>query len=335
MSTITEDKPATAHRPAPGDRARRLGKVVATEDFWVNATAPVALVAIMVVFSFLSPAFLTVGNLSGMLSDATIPVTLALAATFAVTLAGIDLSLAATVALGSVTAGVAYDAGWSIWACFAVAMATGLAIGLLNGFFVGWVKIPDFIVTLGSLSLVMGLSLIVSDGQPVQMFSTVLTTIGGDSIGPLRYNIAIALIVAVLLHILLFHTSFGVHLLATGDNTASAKAMGLKVARIKLAGYAIGGALAGLASIQLISFISSSQPTTNTDYLLKAIAAVVLGGVNLFGGRATIVGPVLGAILLTVLQQGLTLIGVEAYYEPLVIGIVVLAAATLMRGRNS
>ena len=104
--------------------------------------------------------------------------------------------------------------------------------------------------------------------------------------------------------------------------------------RVKLAGYMICGAMGGFGAIMLTSYIGSSQPATNTDYLLKAIAAVVLGGVSLFGGRATIVGPVIGAVLLTFLQSGLTLLGVSAFYSPLVIGIVVIAAATLMRGRK-
>ena len=137
-----------------------------------------------------------------------------------------------------------------------------------------------------------------------------------------------------MLHIVLFHTRFGTHLLAVGDNPDAAKAMGLKVPRIKLAGYMICGAMGGLGAVLLTSYIGSSQPATNTDYLLKAIAAVVLGGVSLFGGRATIYGPVIGAILLTFLQSGLTLLGVSAFYSPLVIGIVVIAAATLMRGRK-
>jgi len=182
--------------------------------------------------------------------------------------------------------------------------------------------------------VVMGLSLIISQGKPVAIAERSLTAVSTMSVAGIRVNFLVAIAVAIVLHIVLFRTRFGTHLLAVGDNADAAKAMGLKVPRIKLAGYMICGGMAGIAAIMLTSYIGSSQPATNTDYLLKAIAAVVLGGVSLFGGRATIYGPVIGAVLLTFLQSGLTLLGVSAFYSPLVIGIVVIAAATLMRGRK-
>lgn len=316
------------------ERVREAFRRFSTEDAWTKLTAPVALILLVVVFSILKPRFASWPSITSMLADSTIPIVLALGATFAVTLAGIDLSLAATVALGSVTMAVAYQAGWPLVLCCLVALATGLAVGTLNGTFIGWVRIPDFIVSLGALSLVMGAGLIISQGKPVLIQERALTAISTMSFGGIRLNFLIAIAIAVLLHVVLFHTRFGTHVLAVGDNPEAATAMGLKVSRIKLAGYMICGLMGGVGAVMLTSYIGSSQPATNTDYLLKAIAAVVLGGVSLFGGRATIYGPVLGAILLTFLQSGLTLLGVSAFYSPLVIGIVVIAAATLMRGRK-
>ncbi|MGE3194426.1 MAG: ABC transporter permease [Microbacteriaceae bacterium] len=316
------------------ERVREAFRRFSTEDAWTKLTAPVALILLVLVFSILKPRFASWPSITSMLADSTIPIVLALGATFAVTLAGIDLSLAATVALGSVTMAVAYQAGWPLVLCCLVALATGLAVGTLNGTFIGWVRIPDFIVSLGALSLVMGAGLIISQGKPVLIQERALTAISTMSFGGIRLNFLIAIAIAVILHIVLFHTRFGTHVLAVGDNPEAATAMGLKVSRIKLAGYMICGLMGGVGAVMLTSYIGSSQPATNTDYLLKAIAAVVLGGVSLFGGRATIYGPVLGAILLTFLQSGLTLLGVSAFYSPLVIGIVVIAAATLMRGRK-
>jgi ribose/xylose/arabinose/galactoside ABC-type transport system permease subunit len=300
----------------------------------MKLAAPAALIALTIVFTALNPRFLSWASVSTMLADSTIPIVLALGATFAVSLAGIDLSLAATVALGSVTMAAAYQAGLPLVVCCLIALLTGLAVGAINGTFIGWVRIPDFIVTLGSLSVVMGLSLIISQGKPVQIGERALTAVSTMSLAGIRINFLVAIALAIVLHIVLFHSRFGTHLLAVGDNADAAKAMGLKVPRIKLAGYMICGGMGGVGAILLTSYIGSSQPATNTDYLLKAIAAVVLGGVSLFGGRATIYGPVVGAILLTFLQSGLTLLGVSAFYSPLVIGIVVIAAATLMRGRK-
>lgn len=322
--------------PASGrsNLPRTIKKHLGNEDLWTTATAPVALVLLTIVFSILNPRFITWPSVTSMLADSTIPIVLALGATFAVTLAGIDLSLASTVALGSVTMGVAYQAGWPLVLCAIVAIMTGVLVGMFNGAIIGWGRIPDFIVTLGTMSLVMGLGLIVSQGRPVQIPDFALAFVSVQGIGGIRYNFLIAVGIAVLLHVLLFHTRFGTHLLAVGDNTDAAKAMALKVPRIKLAGYIICGAMGGVGAVMLTSYIGSSQPATNTDYLLKAIAAVVLGGVSLFGGRATMIGPVIGAVLLTFLQSGLTLLGVSAFYSPLVIGIVVIAAAMLMRGRK-
>lgn len=321
-------------RPAAEAKITNVRRALGSEDTWMKLAAPVALVLLSLVFGLLNPRFLSWPSISTMLADSTIPILLALGATFAVTLAGIDLSLAATVALGSVTMATAYQSGMPLIVCCAVALMTGLAVGAVNGTFIGWVRIPDFIVTLGSLSVVMGLSLIITQGKPVPIPDRALTALSTTSLAGFRVNFLIAIAIAIVLHFVLFRTRFGTHLLAVGDNSDAAKAMGLKVPRIKLAGYMICGGMGGLAAIMLTSYIGSSQPATNTDYLLKAIAAVVLGGVSLFGGRATIYGPVIGAILLTFLQSGLTLLGVSAFYSPLVIGIVVIAAATLMRGRK-
>jgi len=331
---MTTTEPMSALGVSRSERVREALRRFGTEDAWTKLTAPVALVLLILVFSILKPRFISWPSITSMLADSTIPIVLALGATFAVTLAGIDLSLAATVALGSVTMALAYQAGWPLVLCCLVALATGLAVGALNGTFIGWVRIPDFIVSLGALSLVMGAGLILSQGKPVLIQEQALTAISTTQFGGIRLNFLIAIGIAIILHVVLFHTRFGTHVLAVGDNPEAATAMGLKVSRIKLAGYMICGLMGGVGAVMLTSYIGSSQPATNTDYLLKAIAAVVLGGVSLFGGRATIYGPVLGAILLTFLQSGLTLLGVSAFYSPLVIGIVVIAAATLMRGRK-
>ena len=321
-------------QPVRPTRRQAVKRQLGNEDVWTKVTAPVALVVLIVVFSILNPRFLSWPSVTSMLADSTIPIVLALGATFAVTLAGIDLSLASTVALGSVTMGLAYNAGLPMWLCAIVALMTGVVVGAFNGAIIGWGRIPDFIVTLGTMSLVMGIGLITSQGKPVQMPDASLSFVSVHGIGGIRYNFLIAIALGIVLHVVLFHTRFGMHLLAVGDNTDASKAMALRVPRVKLAGYVICGAMGGIGAILLTSYIGSSQPATNTDYLLKAIAAVVLGGVSLFGGRATMIGPILGAILLTFLQSGLTLLGVSAFYSPLVVGIVVIAAALLMRGRK-
>jgi ribose/xylose/arabinose/galactoside ABC-type transport system permease subunit len=317
-----------------GPSAAHWRSRVTNDDVLIKFTAPLALLVVCVTFTVLSPHFLTSGNVNGMLSDASLPIMLAIGSTFVIAIGGIDLSLAATVALSSVILGLAYQHGWPLALDCALCVVTGVAVGVVNGFVVGWIRIPDFIVTLGSLSFVMGIGLVLSGGKPVEITSKFFTDLSTNSIWIFRYDLIFAVVVAAGLHFVLFHTPFGTHLLATGGNLGAARAMGIRVARVKLACYVVCGAMGGLMAVMLTAYVGAAEPATNTDYLLQAIAAVVLGGVSLFGGRASIIGPVLGAVLLTVLSDGLTLLGVSAFYEPIVVGVVVVAAATVMRSKQ-
>jgi ribose/xylose/arabinose/galactoside ABC-type transport system permease subunit len=129
----------------------------------------------------------------------------------------------------------------------------------------------------------------------------------------------------------LFSTRFGTHVLASGGSPEAATATGISTARIKIAVYTISGVLAGLAAILLVARVGAAEPASNTAFLLNSVAAVVLGGVSLVGGRATIIGPVVGALLLTALANGLTLLGVSQFYQPVAVGTVVVLAALLTR----
>ncbi len=215
-------------------------------------------------------------------------------------------------------------------ACVLAVIASTL-VGLINGFIIAKGKITDFIVTLGTLSAAAGAALVLSNGEPVTVTSNFLLRLATGSLGPIPYFVVVALVIAVIGHIVLFHTRFGTHLLATGGDPEAARAMGINTDRVKIAAYTISGFLAGLASILLTARIGAAEPAANTSYLLNSVAAVVLGGVSLFGGRGSMVGPVVGALLLTALVNGLTLLGVSQFYQQLAIGIVVVLAALLMR----
>ena len=132
-------------------------------------------------------------------------------------------------------------------------------------------------------------------------------------------------------HVVLFHTRLGVHVLAVGGSTEAARSTGVRTVRVKMTVYLISGLLAGLAAVLLVARVGAAEPASNTSFLLNSVAAVVLGGVSLFGGRATIIGPVVGALLLASLANGLTLLGVSQFYQPLAVGIVVVLAAFLTR----
>ncbi|MFW6772955.1 ABC transporter permease [Nocardioides sp. CPCC 205120] len=338
MSTAATGTPAgpTASKATPPANRGGAGHAVTSRlrdvGFWADWAALVGLVVLVAVFTALEPSFLSSGNVTGMLSASAALVILAVAQTFVVATAGIDLSIASVTTLGIVVLGQLYAGGQSLGVAFAGAVLAGLLAGLLNGFLVAKAGITDFVVTLGMLSAASGLALVLSDGQPVTVTESFFFTISLD--GPVEmvtWIVVIAAVIAAIAHVVLFHTRFGTHVLATGGSPEAATATGISTARVKVAVYAVAGLLAGIAAIIIVARLGSTPPAANTAYLLNSVAAVVLGGVSLFGGKASILGPVFGALLLTVLLNGLTTLGVSQYYQPLSVGVVVVAAAFLMR----
>lgn len=309
----------------------RLRPAVFRPAGWVQWASLVGLVALIAVFSALDPTFISAGNIRGMLLASAILTILAVGQAFVVLTAGIDLSVASAMTFAAVLFGMAmsHDLGLAV-SCI-VAVAAGASIGVLNGTIIAKGKITDFIVTLGALSAASGAALILSDGKPITVISPPLFKLSAGGIGLIPYTFMIAVAVAVIAHVVLFKTPFGTHVLATGGSLEAAQAMGIRTSRIKIAVYSISGTLAGLAAILLVARVGSSEPAANTTFLLNSVAAVVLGGVSLFGGKGSIKGPVFGALLLTALTNGLTLLGVSQFYQPLAVGIVVVGAALLTR----
>ena len=300
-------------------------------SFWAEWAAAVGLVLLVIVFQILNPTFLSSGNIASMLVAAAILVILAVGQTFVITTGGIDLSIASVMTFGAVIFGQTYTHGWgTLWSCVAAVVAAGAA-GAVNGIVIARGKITDFIVTLGMLSAASGAALIIADGKPVTVIDTFLLKLSTGGIGVFGWTVIIAAVVAVLAHLLLFWTRFGTHVLATGGSAEAATATGISTPRVKIAVYTIAGLLAGLGSILLVARIGAAEPAANTSFLLNSVAAVVLGGVSLTGGRGTITGPVIGALLLTALTNGLTLLGVSQFYQPLAVGFVVVLAALLTR----
>ncbi len=291
--------------------------------------APIALVLLAIVFQALNPTFLSLGNLTSMLTSSAILIVLAIGQTFVVATAGIDLSIASAMTLSAVIFGIVFDAG--LLAAVVAAVVTGLVVGLVNGLIIARGRITDFIVTLGMLSAASGMALIFADGKPKTIISAPLLKLSTGTVWIFGYSFLIAIALAVIAHVVLFHTRFGTYVLATGGNSEAAAATGVATARIKTAVYIIAGLTAGIAAILLVARVGAAEPASNTSFLLNSVAAVVLGGVSLFGGRATIAGPVVGALLLTGLVNGLTLLGVSQFYQPLSVGVVVVAAAFLTR----
>ncbi len=299
--------------------------------FWADWAAVVGLVAVVAAFGLANGTFLSAGNIEALLVSAALLIVLAVGQAFVIATAGIDLSVASSMTFGAVVLGWASAHGWGIAASCAAAVVAAGVVGLANGLLVARARITDFVVTLGTLSAASAGALILSGGKPRQVDSSFLLDLATGGVGPIGYPVIVAAVVAMIAHVVLLRTRFGVHLLATGGDREAARAMGVDTARVKTAVYVISGMLAGLAAILLVARIGAAEPAADTTYLLNSVAAVVLGGVSLFGGRGSIVGPVIGAVLLTSLVNGLTLLGVSQFYQPLAVGIVVVAAAFLAR----
>ncbi|KNC20481.1 ABC transporter permease [Arthrobacter sp. RIT-PI-e] len=299
--------------------------------FWADHAAIIGLVLLVIVFTALNPVFLTLGNIQSILVASSILMILTVGQAFVILSDGIDLSVASTMTLGVIAFGLVFSQGGGLLLSMLAAIVAAGLIGFLNGILVAKGKITDFIVTLGSLSVASGLALVLSDGKPISVFSVDLINFSTHGLLIFGFPFIVAAVVAILAHVVLFRTRFGTHLFATGGSKEAAQATGISTARIKIAVYTISGSLAGIAAIMLIARVGAAEPAANTTFLLNSVAAVVLGGISLTGGKGNIFGPIVGALLLTVLTNGLTLMNVSQFYQPLAVGVVVILAALLSR----
>jgi ribose/xylose/arabinose/galactoside ABC-type transport system permease subunit len=299
--------------------------------FWGDNAAVIGLVVICCVFSVLTPTFLTWANISDLLVSASILLVLAMAQQFVIVTGGIDLSIGSSLPWAAVIFGLTFNRFHSMPLAIVAAIASGMAVGLVNGLIIAKLKVNDFIATLGMLGVMNGMALIVSGGQSFAVDSPFLQNLVLGSIGPIRYFYLVALLVAVLAYLVFTYTPFGTHVLATGGNHDAARNMGISTDRMRILVYLIGGGLVGVAAVLMVARTGGSDPSMQTSQLLTSIASVVLGGSSLFGGRAGILGTVAGALVLTTLLVGFTLLQVSEYYQPIAVGIVVIAAAVLSR----
>ncbi|MFD1720582.1 ABC transporter permease [Amnibacterium endophyticum] len=327
MNTTTTATAPDVQRTTPADVLRDARHL----SFWAEHAAPIGLVALIIVFSILSPSFLTLGNISAMLTAAAILVILAVAQSYVITTGGIDLSISATMTFGAICFGLAFSGGLGFWLSALVGVLGAAVIGIVNGLLIASGKVTDFIATLGTLSVATGLALIFSNGRPISVLSPELLQLTTGRIGIVGYPFIIAVVIGIIAWVVMFRTRFGLHVQAVGGSEEAAVANGLSANRVRIAVYLISAVLAGIAALLLVARVGAAEPAINTSYLLNSIAAVVLGGVSLTGGKAKIVGPILGALLLTALSNGLTLLGVSQFYQPLAVGLVVVLAALLTR----
>lgn len=299
---------------------------------WIRRYGMVVVLGILVgALSLASDRFLTTANLLNVTRQVTINGILAAGMTVVILSGGIDLSVGAVLAIaGAVGAGV-MAAGWGWMAGVALALAVGLAFGVANGTFVAYAKLPPFIVTLASMALARGLTLVYTGGRPIAVRDAVFTWFGHGYIGPIPVPVVLMTAVYVLSHLALTRLKIGRLIYAVGGNETASRMAGIRVERVKVAVYAVSGFAAGLAAVVLTARLVSAQPTAGLGYELDAIAAVILGGTSLSGGRGSIGGTVIGAFIIGVLANGLNLLNVSPFYQDVAKGLVILLAVLLDR----
>ncbi|HLW93301.1 MAG TPA: ABC transporter permease [Roseiarcus sp.] len=288
------------------------------------------LTAVMTVAAW--PYFLTVSNaLNILLATSTLGV-LAIGMTFVISSAGIDLSVGSIMAFAGVVGCLAVnnlDAPWPVGVLACV--IAGILAGAVNGFLVAKGAIPPFIVTLGMLGVARGVALVLTNGVPVYGLPAPIVYLGQGRPWGVPAPVILLLATAFIAHIVLIHTRFGLYAQVIGDNEAAARAMGVRVERMKGLIYALSGGLAGFAGLIFSARVNAGDPTAGISYELTAITATIIGGTNLFGGRGSVVGTVIGALIMGVLQNGLNLMGVSSYYQQIAIGAVLVFAVWLDR----
>jgi ribose/xylose/arabinose/galactoside ABC-type transport system permease subunit len=324
MSTV----PDTA-TPRRGLSARLSGRRFDVQEYALVGV----IVLLLIVGAILESSFLTEDNMLNVLRQSSIIGVLAIGMTFVIATAGIDLSVGSMVAAAAIAGGQFVDSGSLVFILGTVAM--GLALGSINGLAVAYGRVVPFIATLAMFTMARGLALWMSDKTPISLFDLEFVRwFGNGKVVGIPSAVLVFVAVTVIAWVVLNRTAYGRYVVAVGGNTEAARIAGIKVRWILFSVYAISGLCAGIAAILLGGRLASASPVAGTLYELQAIAAVVIGGSSLAGGRATIVGTFLGVLTFALIFNLLTLMNLAVEIQQIITGLIILAAVLLQRNRK-
>lgn len=309
-----------------------------TKYYLMKYKSVIGLIVFSLIISLLNDRFLTMGNMLNVLRQTSINSVIAAGMTFIILTGGIDLSVGSTLALTGAVGASLLASGVPLILALIITIILGAFIGFLNGLVISKGKVQPFIATLAMMTIVRGATLIFTNGRPIST---------GDLIGAERFSflgsgrlfgipapIYVTIIVFSIGYYVLKHTSLGRYVYALGGNEEATKLSGINIDLIKYKVYAISGALAAVAGLIVTARLSSAQPQAGSGYELDAIAAVVLGGTSLAGGKGGIIGTIVGALIIGILNNSLNLMDVTSYYQLLVKGIVILIAVLIDRDND-
>lgn len=337
MAEVTPDKHGVA--------AKATSLVVRVISAAGGVGGALAMLAILVIVFFIAtPDFLTVNNTLNILRQYSVPAILAVGQTLVIVSAGIDLSVASTSALSGSLMGVAFAHwGWPEPAALGLGLMAGFMVGIFNGYAITKWRVPDFIATLGTFTAVRGVALLVTDGLPVPDFNRVVegrripetvSVLGSDSVFRLPLIALVAAVCAVIGWFILSRTKLGRSAYAIGGNREAARVSGINVDRSKMLIYMISALLAAVAGFMLTGRQGSANALMGEGMELQSIAAVVVGGTNLFGGEGSVVGTMIGVLIIGVLSNGLSILGVAEFWQRVVNGLIIVLVVAIDQWRR-
>ena len=282
-----------------------------------------------VFFSVLSENFLKSSNLINIARQVSITAIASVGMTMVIITTGIDLSIGSVGALAGVLAASVFNQTGSVALCLAAALASGLAVGALNGAVTAKGNIPAFITTLAMMNIVRGIAYIYTDGYPISARANAFKWMGAGYLGPVPVPVVIMFLIAAAGWFLTEHTKFGRQIYAIGGNEHAAHWSGINVARVKIWVYVINGFLAALGGMILAGRLTSGQPSSGQDLAMDVITASVVGGTSRAGGRGTILGAMIGAFIIGILNNGMAMMNVGTYYQMVIKGVIILFAVLI------
>ena len=305
-----------------------------TMKYMSELTTVIALIILMAVITIINSNFLTANNLLNLLLQVTSNALIAFGMTFVILTGGIDLSVGSILALSSALTAGLLGSGMPVTLAILISLILGCILGMMNGLLISYGKLAPFIVTLATMTIFRGATLVYTNGNPITkgLSDTFLFQfLGQGYIVGIPFPVIIMFIVFIVLYVLLHKTAFGKSVYAIGGNEKAAYISGVKLNKVKIIIYSISGIMASISGLIITSRLSSAQPTAGASYEMDAIAAVVLGGTSLSGGKGRILGTLIGALIIGVLNNGLNIIGVSAFWQQVVKGVVILIAVLIYR----
>jgi ribose transport system permease protein len=320
------------------------------KDLVQKFAALASLLVLILVFSFVSEGFFTLGNGMSVALQVTSIAYLGIGATCVIITGGIDLSVGAILALAGVVAALAVKAGVPVPLALVIGLGVGALCGLINGLCVTWLKLPPFIATLGMMLVARGMALQITEAKAIGGLGDSFAALGNGSLGRvvrvgedgfpdvvfvgIPYPVLLMVLLAIVVAVLLGRTTLGRHLYAVGSNAEAARLSGVRVGFVTAFAYVLSGTLAGLTGCVLMSRLVTAQPSEGLMYELDAIAAAVIGGTSLTGGVGTVSGTLIGAFLIGILRNGLNMGGVSSFTQQIIIGLVILLTVWIDQLRN-